>query len=102
MIIIKENKRKKKPMNASRLKHYFLQIEQTDIPKHTFKGTRDIHVHVHVGSFKNRRKGFFYLESNYFALYVTFPYIFLPLTVLKVEGGWTICKKLCLIKCFHW
>lgn len=59
MIIIKENKKKKKPMNASRLKHYFLQIEQTDIPKHTFKGTRDIHVHVHVGSFKNRRKGFF-------------------------------------------
>lgn len=46
-------------MNASRLRHYFLQIEQTDIPKHTFKGTRDIHIHVHVGSFKNRRKGFF-------------------------------------------
>lgn len=44
-------------MNASRLRHYFLQIEQTDKPKHTFKGTRDIH--VHVGSFKNRRKGVF-------------------------------------------
>lgn len=51
-------------MNASRLRHYFLQIEQTDIPKHTFKGTRDIHIHVHVGSFKNRRKGFFFISNQ--------------------------------------